>query len=141
MGSGAPGFGSMAPAYSVSKAALNKAVQLMAAHPAFTAHGVRVVSTCPGWCRCARLCACAWRRRAVQSVKHDAPGACERACARPGECVVPAAPAAAARRTDMGGSDAERSAEKGAESILWPWAHWADGLNATFTRDGEQHPW
>jgi NAD(P)-dependent dehydrogenase (short-subunit alcohol dehydrogenase family) len=51
MGREPPGAGSMAPTYSVSKAALNRAVQLLAADPAFTARGIKVASVCPGWCR------------------------------------------------------------------------------------------
>lgn len=52
MGSVAPGSGGMAPTYSVAKALLNKAVQLLEQDEAFKAKGVKVVSTCPGWCRC-----------------------------------------------------------------------------------------
>lgn len=51
MGSAPPGAGSMTPTYSVAKALLNKAVQLLAGDAAFKAHGVNVVSTRPGWCR------------------------------------------------------------------------------------------
>jgi hypothetical protein len=42
----------------------------------------------------------------------------------------------------MGGGDATRSAEQGADSILWPWQHRSDkDLNASFTRDGERLSW
>jgi NAD(P)-dependent dehydrogenase (short-subunit alcohol dehydrogenase family) len=35
----------------VSKAMLNRATQLLAAHPAFTTRGVRVTAVDPGWVR------------------------------------------------------------------------------------------
>jgi NAD(P)-dependent dehydrogenase (short-subunit alcohol dehydrogenase family) len=51
MGKGAPAQGGHAPTYSVAKAVLNKAMQLLAADEGFKARGIRVASTCPGWCR------------------------------------------------------------------------------------------
>lgn len=51
MGTAAPAQGAFAPTYSVAKAQLNQAVQLLAQDGAFKARGVRIVSTCPGWCR------------------------------------------------------------------------------------------
>lgn len=40
----------MAPSYSVSKAALNRVTQLLAADEALRARGISVVAVCPGWC-------------------------------------------------------------------------------------------
>lgn len=94
MGTAPPGSGAISPTYSVSKALLNRAVQLMAGDAAFAERGIRVASTCPGWCR-----------------------------------------------TDMGTTAADRSAAEGASSILWPWLHWSNGLQGSFTRDGEQKEW
>lgn len=51
MGSGAPARGAFAPTYTVAKAILNKAVQLLVQDEAFKARSTGVVSTCPGWCR------------------------------------------------------------------------------------------
>lgn len=52
MGSAAPGRGAFAPTYTVAKAMLNKAVQLLVQEEAVKAREARVVATCPGWCRC-----------------------------------------------------------------------------------------
>ena len=52
MGSAAPGRGGFAPTYTVAKAMLNKAVQLMVQEEAVKAREARIVATCPGWCRC-----------------------------------------------------------------------------------------
>uniref|UniRef100_A0A383VG77 Uncharacterized protein n=1 Tax=Tetradesmus obliquus TaxID=3088 RepID=A0A383VG77_TETOB len=43
--------GALAPTYCVSKALMNRAVQLMAADEGLQARGVRVVAVTPGWCR------------------------------------------------------------------------------------------
>ncbi|KAF6265826.1 hypothetical protein COO60DRAFT_1623711 [Scenedesmus sp. NREL 46B-D3] len=43
--------GALAPTYCVSKALLNRAVQLMAADEELRARGVAVVAVTPGWCR------------------------------------------------------------------------------------------
>lgn len=94
MGTAAPAQGAFAPTYSVAKALLNKAVQLLVQDGAFKARGIRVVSTCPGWCR-----------------------------------------------TDMGTAAADRSAEQGGSSVLWPAWNWSSSLQASFTRDGEAMPW
>lgn len=51
MGKSAPAQGSYTPTYSVAKAALNKAVQLLVQDHDFKERDARVVSTCPGWCR------------------------------------------------------------------------------------------
>jgi NAD(P)-dependent dehydrogenase (short-subunit alcohol dehydrogenase family) len=61
MGTAAPAQGAYSPTYSVAKAMLNKAVELLAQDAAVKARGIRVASTCPGWCRwvgCAVLTAC-----------------------------------------------------------------------------------
>lgn len=45
-----PGHNAMSPSYSVSKAALIRAAQILADSPDFEARRVSVVSVCPGWC-------------------------------------------------------------------------------------------
>ena len=40
-----------APFYSLSKAALNRATQLLAEDAALTSRGVTVAAVTPGWCR------------------------------------------------------------------------------------------
>jgi NAD(P)-dependent dehydrogenase (short-subunit alcohol dehydrogenase family) len=94
MGSSPPGQGGMSPTYSVSKAMLNRAVQLLSDDSAFQSKDVSVVSTCPGWCR-----------------------------------------------TDMGTAAADRSAEQGAASVLWPFFNWEKSLAGSFTRDGSRQQW
>jgi NAD(P)-dependent dehydrogenase (short-subunit alcohol dehydrogenase family) len=44
-------------------------------------------------------------------------------------------------RTDMGTSAADRSAEQGGSSVLWPYFNWKSDLNGSFTRDGGQLVW
>lgn len=55
MGTEPPGSGAMTPTYTVSKALLNRAVQLMSSSgpegAPFAARGVKVYAVCPGWCR------------------------------------------------------------------------------------------
>eukprot|EP00775_Hariotina_reticulata_P008630 gene8630-8811_t len=94
MGFAPPGQGGMSPTYSVAKAMLNRAVQLLSEDSAFQARGVSVVSTCPGWCR-----------------------------------------------TDMGTAAADRSAEQGGSSVLWPFFNWDKALAGSFTRDGQRLQW
>jgi NAD(P)-dependent dehydrogenase (short-subunit alcohol dehydrogenase family) len=44
-------------------------------------------------------------------------------------------------RTDMGTSAADRSAEQGGTSVLFPYFNWKSDLNGSFTRDGELLAW
>lgn len=131
----------MSPTYSVAKALLNRAVQLMAADEAFTQRGISVASTCPGWCRCGRHTA---RLHAAAAGSADGTWAC---CAQAPSLVHSLAHNVSplcrmpATRTDMGTSAADRSAEQGASSVLWPWRHWSADLNGSFTRDGEKQAW
>jgi NAD(P)-dependent dehydrogenase (short-subunit alcohol dehydrogenase family) len=79
-----------APAYCISKTALNGvAVQLAAALPKFA-----VNSVCPGWVR-----------------------------------------------TDMGGQNASRSVEEGADTIVWLASEAAHDLTGKFLRDRKEIPW
>ena len=79
-----------APAYCISKTALNGVtVQLAAALPKFA-----VNSVCPGWVR-----------------------------------------------TDMGGGNATRSVEEGADTIVWLATEAPQDLNAKFLRDRKEIPW
>jgi NAD(P)-dependent dehydrogenase (short-subunit alcohol dehydrogenase family) len=79
-----------APAYCISKTALNGVtVQLAAALPKFA-----VNSVCPGWVR-----------------------------------------------TDMGGENASRSVEEGADTIVWLASQAPQDLNAKFLRDRKEIPW
>ena len=79
-----------APAYSISKTALNGiTVQLAAALPKFA-----VNSVCPGWVR-----------------------------------------------TDMGGENASRSAEEGADTIVWLASEAPQDLTGKFLRDRKEIPW
>ena len=79
-----------APAYSISKTALNGlTVQLAAALPKFA-----VNSVCPGWVR-----------------------------------------------TDMGGEDASRSVEEGADTIVWLASEAPQDLTGKFLRDRKEIPW
>ena len=79
-----------APAYSISKSALNGVTsQLAAALPKFT-----VNSVCPGWVR-----------------------------------------------TDMGGENANRSVEEGAETIAWLASEAPHDLTGKFLRDRKEIPW
>lgn len=41
----------------------------------------------------------------------------------------------------MGTDAAERSAEQGADSVLYPWINWQPTLNGSFTRDGIHMDW
>jgi NAD(P)-dependent dehydrogenase (short-subunit alcohol dehydrogenase family) len=79
-----------APAYSISKTALNGVTsQLAAALPKFA-----VNSVCPGWVR-----------------------------------------------TDMGGENASRSVEEGADTIVWLASEAPHGLTGKFLRDRKEIPW
>ncbi len=79
-----------APAYCISKTALNGVtVQLAAALPKFA-----VNSVCPGWVR-----------------------------------------------TEMGGENASRSVEEGAETIVWLASHAPQDLTGKFLRDRKEIPW
>lgn len=79
-----------APAYSISKTALNMLTQqLTAALPHF-----RINSMCPGWCR-----------------------------------------------TEMGGAEAPRTPEEGAETLVWLALDAPDSLRGRFVRDREIIPW
>ncbi|MDX2080337.1 MAG: SDR family NAD(P)-dependent oxidoreductase [Terrimicrobiaceae bacterium] len=79
-----------APAYSISKTALNMLTQqLTAALPRFA-----VNSMCPGWCR-----------------------------------------------TEMGGPDAPRTAEEGADTIVWLALDAPSALRGQFVKDREPIPW
>jgi NAD(P)-dependent dehydrogenase (short-subunit alcohol dehydrogenase family) len=79
-----------APAYSISKTALNGITsQLAAALPKFAVHSV-----CPGWVR-----------------------------------------------TDMGGENASRSVEEGADTIVWLASEAPQELTGKFLRDRKQIPW
>lgn len=51
MGTAAPAQGAYTPTYSIAKAMLNKAVKLIAQEDEYKAKGIRVASTCPGWCK------------------------------------------------------------------------------------------
>jgi NAD(P)-dependent dehydrogenase (short-subunit alcohol dehydrogenase family) len=79
-----------APAYSISKTALNGVtVQLGSALPKFA-----VNSVCPGWVR-----------------------------------------------TDMGGENASRSVEQGADTIVWLSTEAPQDLSSKFLRDRKEIPW
>jgi len=79
-----------APAYCISKTALNGVtVQLAAALPKFA-----VNSVCPGWVR-----------------------------------------------TDMGGANASRSVQEGADTIVWLASEAPQDLTGKFLRDREEIPW
>lgn len=41
----------------------------------------------------------------------------------------------------MGTAAADRSAEQGGSSVLWPYWNWDSSLQASITRDGEAMPW
>lgn len=41
----------------------------------------------------------------------------------------------------MGSEVAERTAEQGADSVLYPWLNWQPQLNGSFTRDGTTLDW
>jgi hypothetical protein len=41
----------------------------------------------------------------------------------------------------MGSEAAERTAEQGADSVLYPWLNWQPQLNGSFTRDGITLDW
>ena len=86
----AGGADGWAPAYSISKTALNGVtVQLASALPKFA-----VNSVCPGWVR-----------------------------------------------TDMGGDDASRSVEEGADTIVWLATEAPQDLTGKFLRDRKEIPW
>jgi NAD(P)-dependent dehydrogenase (short-subunit alcohol dehydrogenase family) len=81
-----------APAYCISKAALNMVTRQLAA--ALKPAGIAVNSVCPGWCR-----------------------------------------------TEMGGSDADRSPEEGAAGIVWLAAEAPQEKTGLFWRDGQVISW
>ncbi|GAB4172526.1 MAG: SDR family oxidoreductase [Terrimicrobiaceae bacterium] len=84
------GLQAFAPAYSISKAALNMLTcQIAAAEP-----GIAVNSMCPGWCR-----------------------------------------------TDMGGAEAPRTPEEGADTIEWLSLDAPQSLRGQFFRDRQQIDW
>jgi len=85
-------MGTWAPAYSISKAALNAVT--VALDAALQGKGVAVNSVCPGWCR-----------------------------------------------TDMGGPGAPRSAEQGADTIVWLATEAPRDLTGKFLRDRKVIPW
>jgi hypothetical protein len=41
----------------------------------------------------------------------------------------------------MGSEAADRTAEQGADSVLYPWLNWQPQLNGSFTRDGTTLDW
>lgn len=81
-----------APAYRISKTALNVITRVLAAELADTP--IKVNAVCPGWCR-----------------------------------------------TDLGGSEAPRSAEEGIDSVIWLATLPADGPSGGFFRDRAAIPW
>ena len=85
-------MGTWAPAYSISKTALNGVTSQLAA--ALTDSKIAVNSVCPGWVK-----------------------------------------------TDMGGHDAPRSVEQGADSIVWLAAEAPQSMTGLFIRDRKPIPW
>ena len=85
-------MGAWAPAYSISKTALNGVTGQLAA--ALTDSNIAVNSVCPGWVK-----------------------------------------------TDMGGHDAPRSVEQGADSIVWLATEAPQSMTGLFIRDRKPIPW
>ncbi|BCA56420.1 short-chain dehydrogenase [Nitrospira sp. KM1] len=85
-------LGTWAPAYSISKTALNGVTNQFAS--ALTGENIPVNSVCPGWVR-----------------------------------------------TDMGGSDAPRSVEQGADTIVWLATEAPQSMTGQFVKDRKAIPW
>ena len=85
-------MGTWAPAYSISKTALNGVTSQLAA--ALTDSNIAVNSVCPGWVK-----------------------------------------------TDMGGNEAPRSVEEGADTIVWLATESPQSMNGLFIKDRKPIPW
>jgi hypothetical protein len=147
-----PSHNTFSPDYSVSKAALNRGVQLLAADGALRPPAAAVAAVCPGWCRTGEGRWRAWlalsgdgARRAPATPLDAAWNGSPAHANPPRPRQPPANPLQKPNRADMGTAAADRSAEQGAASILAPWERavkdGAAAVNGTFTRDGEVIDW